>query len=248
LIPLIDIPLVNPGDDLAAFIAAAADAADLSLGDSDILVVAQKIVSKAENRFVRLRDVTPSPEATALAEVTGKDPRLVEVILWDTAEVVRACQNVLIVEHRLGFICANAGVDHSNVSPETDVVLRLPADPDESARQLRASLRELTGVAPAVIINDSHGRPWREGTAGVAIGLAGLTPTQDLRGHPDLFGYKLQHTTVGFADQIAAAATLVMGQADEGWPVVLVRGLAYQPGEDVSARQILRPRETDLFR
>jgi coenzyme F420-0:L-glutamate ligase/coenzyme F420-1:gamma-L-glutamate ligase len=248
LIPLTDIPLVNPGDDLATFIASAAAAADLSLGDSDILVVTQKIVSKAENRFVRLRDVTPSPEAMALAEITGKDPRLVEVILWDTAEVVRARQNVLIVEHRLGFICANAGVDHSNVSPETDVVLRLPADPDESARQLRAGLRELTGAAPAVIINDSHGRPWREGTAGVAIGLAGLTPTQDLRGHPDLFGYKLQHTTVGFADQVAAAATLVMGQADEGWPAVLVRGLAYQPGEDVSARQILRPRETDLFR
>jgi coenzyme F420-0:L-glutamate ligase/coenzyme F420-1:gamma-L-glutamate ligase len=248
LIPLTDIPLVNPGDDLATFIASAADAADLSLGDSDILVVAQKIVSKAENRFVRLRNVTPSPEATALAEITGKDPRLVEVILWDTAEVVRARQNVLIVEHRLGVICANAGVDHSNVSPETDVVLRLPADPDKSARQLRAGLRELTGVAPAVIINDSHGRPWREGTAGVAIGLAGLTPTQDLRGHPDLFGYKLQYTTVGFADQVAAAATLVMGQADEGWPAVLVRGLAYQPREDVSTRQILRPRETDLFR
>jgi coenzyme F420-0:L-glutamate ligase/coenzyme F420-1:gamma-L-glutamate ligase len=183
-----------------------------------------------------------------LAETTGKDPRLVEVILWDTTEVIRACQSVLIVEHHLGFICANAGVDHSNVSAEADMVLRLPADPDESARRLRTRLRELTGAAPAIIVNDSHGRPWREGTLGVAIGLAGLAPIQDLRGHPDLFGYHLQHTTVGFADQIAAAASLVMGQADEGRPVVLVRGLAYQPGEDGSAHQILRSRESDLFR
>ena len=247
-IPLSGIPLVKPGDDLGNLVTQPLTANGLGLYGRDILVVTQKIVSKAENRFVRLRDVAPSPQAMELAEITGKDPRLVEVILWDTAEVIRARHAVLIVAHRLGFICANAGVDHSNVGAEDDIVLRLPADPDESARRLRARLRELTGAAPAIIINDSHGRPWREGTVGLAIGLAGLIPTQDLRGQPDLFGYPLQITTVGFADQVAAGASLVMGQADEGIPAVLVRGLAYGPGEDVSARQILRPPATDLFR
>jgi coenzyme F420-0:L-glutamate ligase/coenzyme F420-1:gamma-L-glutamate ligase len=248
LLPITGIPLIKPGDDLAALIADAALRTDLSLQASDILVVTQKVVSKAEDRFVRLDDVRPSPRALELAEVTGKDPRLVEVILWDTAEVIRARPNLLIVAHHLGFISANAGVDHSNVGAQPDMVLRLPADPDASARRLRQRLRELTGAAPAVVINDSHGRPWREGTLGTAIGVAGLVPVQDLRGHPDLFGYQLQYTTVGFADQVAAAASLVMGQAAEGLPVVLVRGLAYQPGDEVSARQILRPPETDVFR
>jgi coenzyme F420-0:L-glutamate ligase/coenzyme F420-1:gamma-L-glutamate ligase len=248
LIPLTGIPLVNPGDDLGALLVQAARAAHLSLQEGDVLVVAQKIVSKAEDRFVRLRDVTPSPRALELAAVTGKDPRLVEVILWDTAAVVRARHNLLIVAHHLGFVSANAGVDHSNVGDEEDLVLRLPADPDESARRLRARLRELSGAAPAVIVNDSHGRAWREGTLGTAIGVAGLDPVQDLRGQPDLFGYRLQHTTVGFADQVAAAASLVMGQAAEGLPAVLVRGLAYSPAEDASARQLLRPAESDVFR
>jgi coenzyme F420-0:L-glutamate ligase/coenzyme F420-1:gamma-L-glutamate ligase len=193
LIPLTGIPLVKPGDDLGALVAAAANTAGLFLQDSDILVVTQKIVSKAENRFVRLDEVVPSPRTLELAKITGKDPRLVEVILWDTAEIIRASQGLLIVEHHLGFISANAGVDHSNVSTEANMVLRLPADPDESARRLRTRLRELTGAAPAVIVNDSHGRPWREGTLGTAIGVAGLIPVQDLRGYPDLFGYQL-HT------------------------------------------------------
>ncbi len=247
-IPLGGIPLIKPGDDLGALLAGAAEAARVSLRAGDILVIAQKIVSKAENRFVRLREVTPSSRARELAAVTGKDPRLVEVILWDTAEVIRAGHNVLIVAHRLGFICANAGVDHSNVGPEEDLVLRLPSSPDSSAQRLRNRLRKLTGVTPAVIINDSHGRPWREGTLGVAIGLAGLEGVQDLRGQLDLFGYHLRLTTVGFADQVAAGASLVMGQANEGLPAVLVRGLAYQSAERASARQILRPPETDLFR
>jgi coenzyme F420-0:L-glutamate ligase/coenzyme F420-1:gamma-L-glutamate ligase len=248
LIPINGIPLVKPGDDLAALIAEGAVRSGLSLRESDILVVTQKVVSKAEDRFVRLGEVHPSPQALELAEITGKDPRLVEVILWDTAEVVRARPNLLIVAHHLGFISANAGVDHSNVGAEADLVLRLPADPDASARRLRERLRELAAATPAVVIADSHGRPWREGTLGTAIGVAGLVPVQDLRGHPDLFGYALQYTTVGFADQVAAAASLVMGQAAEGLPVVLVRGLAYQSADDVSARQILRPPETDVFR
>lgn len=247
-IPLAGIPLVKPDDDLGMLVAEATHSAGLRLHDRDILVIAQKIVSKAENRYVRLRDVTPSPRALELAETTGKDPRLVEVILWDTAEVIRAVPHVLIVAHHLGFMCANAGVDHSNVGPEDDLVLRLPADPDGSAHRLRARLHELTNAAPAIIINDSHGRPWREGTTGVAIGLAGLAPVQDLRGQPDLFGTPLQITTVGLADQVAAGASLVMGQANEGLPAVLVRGLAYQPAEDVSARHILRPAGSDLFR
>jgi coenzyme F420-0:L-glutamate ligase/coenzyme F420-1:gamma-L-glutamate ligase len=249
LIPLPGLPLVQPGDDLAALMAHSLAAAGLLLDDEDILVVTQKIVSKAENRFVDLSTVQPSPRAVELAGQTHKDPRLVEAILWDTAEVIRARPGVLIVQHRLGFISANAGVDRSNVAePGRDVVLRLPADPDESARRLRARLRELTGSAPALLIADSHGRAWREGTVGVAIGLAGLVPVQDLRGQPDLFGYQLQYTTVGFADQIVAAASLVMGQAGEGRPAVLVRGLAYARDEDTSAGQILRPREMDLFR
>ncbi len=248
LVPITGIPMVKPGDDLGALITDAARHVGLSLNDQDILVVTQKIVSKAEDRFVRLREVNPSPRALELAEITGKDPRLVQVILWDTAEIIRARRNLLIVAHHLGFISANAGVDHSNVGAESDLVLRLPADPDASARHLRARLAELAGAAPAVVISDSHGRAWREGTVGTAIGVAGLVPIQDLRGHPDLFGYQLQHTTVGFADQVAAAASLVMGQADEGLPVVLARGLVFQPGEDVSARQILRPPETDVFR
>jgi len=249
LIPLPGLPLVQPGDDLAALIAHSLAAAGLLLADEDILVVTQKIVSKAENRFVDLKTVQPSPRAVELTSRTQKDPRLVEVMLWDTAEVVRARPGVLIVQHRMGFISANAGVDRSNVAePGHDVVLRLPADPDASARRLRTSLRELTGAAPALLIADSHGRPWREGTVGVAIGVAGLVPVQDLRGQPDLFGYQLQYTTVGFADQIVAAASLVMGQASEGRPVVLVRGLAYTRDEDASTGQILRLREMDLFR
>lgn len=250
LIPLIGIPIVRPGDDLGALVAESlARSAAGGLGNDDILVVTQKIVSRAENRFVDLRTVQPSSRALDLAVRTQKDARIVEVMLWDTAEVVRVGPRVIVVRHRLGFTCANAGVDASNVAgPDAEMVLRLPEDPDRSARRLRARLRDLTGAAPAVIISDSHGRPWREGTVGVAIGVAGLAPVQDLRGAPDLFGRALQITLVGFADQISAAASLVSGQADEGLPVVLVRGLPFEPDETASARQIVRPAEHDLFR
>ncbi|MCS7260629.1 MAG: coenzyme F420-0:L-glutamate ligase [Anaerolineae bacterium] len=251
LIPLTGIPIVQPGDDLGQLIVQALARTDggITLHDEDILVVTQKVVSRAEGRFVALRSVQPSPQACELAARTGKDARLVEVMLWDTAEVVRVAPRVILVRHRLGFVCANAGVDASNVAePEAEMVLRLPADPDRSAQQLRARIRELTGAAPAIVISDSHGRPWREGIVGVAIGIAGLQPVQDLRGVPDLFGRPLQITTVGFADQIAAAASLVSGQAHEGLPVVLVRGLSYQRDETASARALLRPPESDLFR
>lgn len=243
LIPLPGLPLIQPGDDLAEIIGQA-----IRLTDEDIVVIAHKIVSKAEGRFVRLEEVTPSERALELAKITGKAAAHIEVILWDTAEIIRASRGVLIVAHKLGFISANGGVDHSNVSREAGVLLRLPVDPDGSARAIRRRLSEQSGIAPPVLIIDSHGRPWRLGTVGVAIGLSGLAPVQDLRGQPDLFGKKLEYTEVGQADQIAAAASLVMGQSNEGCPVAIVRGLPFTPDEEACAADGLRPPEMDLFR
>ena len=246
--PLPHIPLVQPGDDLAELIFNAAQTAELKLNDRDIILVAQKIVSKAENCFVRLAEVTPSARALELAEITGKSAAHIEVILWDTVEVVRARRDVLLVEHKLGFISANAGVDRSNVSAEADVLLRLPPDPDASARTIRGRLKALSGVAPPVLIIDTHGRPWRRGNTGVTIGLSGLAPVRDLRNQPDLFGVPLKHTDVGLTDQLAGAATLVMGETAEGAPVVIARGLAFTPDETAVASDVLRPKEKDLFR
>ena len=248
LIPLPNIPLIKPGDDLAGLLFTATQQAGLTLSDTDIILITQKIVSKAENRFVRLAEVTPSAQARELAAITGKPAEHVEVILWDTAEVIRARKDVLIVQHRLGFISANAGVDRSNVSVEEGVLLRLPADPDASARAIRQRLVELSGACPPVLIIDSHGRAWRRGTVGVTIGLSGLAPVQDWRGQPDLFGHPLQYTDVGLADQLAAAATLLMGQAAEGCPVVVARGLSFTPDENAWAADVLRAKENDLFR
>ncbi|MFQ5575700.1 MAG: coenzyme F420-0:L-glutamate ligase [Anaerolineae bacterium] len=249
LIPIPNLPLFAPGDDVGAEIAAAMTRNGQQFYPGDILLIAQKIVSKAEDRFVRLGDVTPSARAKELAAITGKDPRLVEVILWDTAEIIRAGPRVLIVEHRAGFISANAGVDHSNVAPaEADMVLRLPADADASAARVRDRLAGLTGHRPPVLVIDSHGRPWRVGAAGVAIGLAGLKPVQDLRGQPDLFGTPLRHTHENIADQLAAAASLVMGQTTAACPAVIARGLAYTADETARAGDILRPKPADLFR
>ena len=248
IIPLLNIPLVQPGNDLADLILTATAEIDLTLTDQDIIVVAQKIVSKAEGQFVPLAEVTPSARALELAEITGKPAQLIEVILWDTAEVIRAVPQLLIVEHKLGFISANAGIDHSNVSAEPDVLLRLPADPDASARTLRQQIAARSGAKPPVLIIDSHGRPWRFGTVGVTIGLSGLAPVQDLRGTLDLFGVLLAYTDVGFTDQIAAAASLVMGQAAEGCPVVVVRGLPFEIDEVAKAADVLRPKKGDLFR
>lgn len=248
LIPLPDLPLIRPGDDLAELIVTASQKIGLAWSDTDIVVVAQKIVSKAEGRLVRLAEVSPSPQALALAETTGKPAEQVEVILWDTAEIVRAQKDLLIVQHKLGFISANAGIDHSNVSDEPGILLRLPADPDASARAIRRRLAELTGAAPPTLIIDSHGRAWRFGTVGVAIGVSGLAPVQDLRGVPDLFGEPLRHTDVGFTDQLAAAASLLMGQAAEGCPVVIVRGLPFTLNEQAQAADALRPKHLDVFR
>jgi coenzyme F420-0:L-glutamate ligase/coenzyme F420-1:gamma-L-glutamate ligase len=248
LISLPNFPLVQPGDDLAGLIFESMQDIELTLADNDIVVIAQKVVSKAEGRFVRLAEVTPSVQAVELAEITSKPAVHVEVILWDTAEIIRVKKDLLIVEHRLGFISANGGVDHSNVGPEQDVLLRLPTDPDASANAIRGRLAELTGARPPVLIIDSHGRPWRWGTVGVTIGLSGLAPVQDLRGVPDLFDQPLKYTDVGFTDQIAAAASLLMGQAAEGCPVVIGRGLSFTLDENARAADVLRPKELDLFR
>lgn len=249
VIPIPNIPLIKPGDDLGAMIARSIAEADIQLQAGDIVVLAQKIVSKAEDRFVCLRDVTPSARALELAALTHKDPRQVEVILWDTAEVIRAKPNVLIVQHKAGFISANAGLDHSNVAAEADeMVLRLPADADASAARIRAEIVELTGQRPAVLIIDSHGRPWRIGTTGVVIGVAGMKPVQDLRGQPDLFGTALLHTEVGIGDQVAAAASLIIGQTTELCPAVIVRGVAFEADDSARACDVLRDKTMDLFR
>lgn len=251
LTPLPGLPMVQAGDDLAGMILAGLDRAGLALQDGDILVLAQKIVSKAEGRLVNLRGIAPSKRAYELAEVTRKDPRLVEVILSESREVLRARPGTLIVEHRLGFVCASAGVDHSNIGVDPadldNWVLLLPEDPDRSARELRSKLQNQSGKRLGVAIIDSHGRAWRIGTVGVAIGVAGLPAVQDLRGRPDLFGFRLQITQVGVADELAAAASLMMGQARESTPVVHVRGFPY-PLRDGELRELLRPKTEDMFR
>ena len=249
LTALPDIPLIQAGDDLARIILDSIAAADLGLQDGDLLVLAQKIVSKAEGCEARLSEVTPSARALELAAESQKDPRFVEVVLRDSREVLRVRPGTLIVEHRLGFVCANAGVDRSNVAQPGDDerLLRLPLDPDGSCARLRERLQAASGARLGVIINDSHGRAWRNGTVGVALGSAGVPSLLDLRGHPDLFDYALQITQVGLADEIAAAASLLMGQADEGRPVVLVRGVPYAMREG-NAQELIRPRELDLFR
>jgi len=241
-------PLVQPGDDLTPMILTALQGSDLHFTDGDVLVLAQKIVSKAEDRFVELGSVQPGAEAFELALKTGKDPRLLELVLQESERVLRVRRGVIIVRHRLGFVCANAGIDHSNVSgPEPgEWVLLLPRDPDGSAAALRAAIQQETGARIGVLIIDSHGRAWRCGTVGISIGMAGLTGLLDLRGKPDLFGETLQITRVGLADELAAAASLMMGQADEGTPVVHVRGFPYPPGEG-SLADVLRPEEEDLF-
>ncbi len=249
IIALDGIPLVQAGDDLAVLVREALGRSDLQLRGGDVVVVAQKIVSKAEGRTVELSDVKPGPRAVELAREVEKDPRLVELILSETKRIVRSGPNVLIVEHRLGHIMANAGVDQSNVGAQDGVerALLLPRDPDASAETLRAALSEHAGVPVGVIINDSFGRPWRVGTVGVALGVAGLPAVKDLRGRPDLTGRPLRVSVTGFADEIAAAASLIMGQGDEGRPVALVRGLTWHEPES-KADALLRTAHEDLFR
>jgi coenzyme F420-0:L-glutamate ligase/coenzyme F420-1:gamma-L-glutamate ligase len=235
---------------VAALIVERLAAAGEHLQPGDLLVIAQKIVSKAEGRLVRLADVTASAQADEIAAHVGKDARVVQVVLDDSNEVLRVRRGLIVVEQRSGWVCANAGVDRSNVAPETDsdYLTLLPWDADASAAAIRARLEALTGVAPAVIINDSHGRAWRIGTVGVAIGCAGLPPVWNQRGLHDLYGYELVASEECIADELAAAASLVMGQSDEGRPVVVVRGYQLPPAPVAPAQTIQRPAAMDAFR
>jgi coenzyme F420-0:L-glutamate ligase/coenzyme F420-1:gamma-L-glutamate ligase len=247
LIGLSGIPDVGPGDDLAAILVGQAGL-DRLAQRGDVLVVAQKIVSKAEGRIVPLSSVKPGPEALALAQELGKDPALVQIILQESRQVIRKGHGVLIVEDRRGIICANAGVDRSNVGNSGDeVVLLLPENPDLSAQRLSQRLASMLGFPVPVIVSDTHGRPFREGAVGIALGCHGLPALLDLRGHKDRYGRVLQSTVVAVADMIASAANLIMGQADEGIPAVLVRGLTLE-GEPTPAFALIREPELDLFR
>jgi len=251
LTPLADIPLIQLGDNLAKITVEALSQQGIELLDGDILVFAQKIVSKAENRLVYLPEVHPSDQAIKIAAEVEKDPRFIELVLRESRQVLRKRIGTIIVEHRKGFICANAGIDHSNVSgPYGDPdqwVLLLPEDPDRSAQQIRSEIEKQSGAKIGVLIIDSHGRAWRLGTVGVSIGLAGMPGLVDLRGEADMFGYQLRITQVAAADELAAAASLVMGQADERTPIVHARGFPY-PLREGRFEELLRPIELDLFR
>jgi coenzyme F420-0:L-glutamate ligase/coenzyme F420-1:gamma-L-glutamate ligase len=246
-----DLPLICEGDDVAKLVIEGLKKQGTNPENNDIFVFAQKIISKAEGRMVNLNDILPSSEAIRLAKITNKDPRFVQVVLNESKKVIRAEENVLIVEHVNGFICANAGIDHSNVievSEESENwVLLLPKNPDESALALRKKLQDFYSLHFACLIIDSHGRAWRNGTVGISIGVSGVPGLVDLRGREDLFGFKLKVTTVGAADELAAAASLLMGQAAEGSPCILVRGFPYELRES-SLSELLRDEKNDLFR
>ena len=260
--PLKNFPLIRQGDDLADILVNSFPTTT-NLQDGDILVLAQKIISKAEGRMVDLATVKPSKKALELAEATEKDPRVVELIMQESNEILRTRTGAIIVEHKLGFVCANAGIDHSNVSPipekpasvfgedlekkAEDYVLLLPENPDRSAEKIRRKIEFATNTHIGVLIIDSHGRAWRNGTIGTAIGISGLPGLLDLRGKPDIFGVRLKITQVGVADELASAASLVMGQAAEGTPAVHVRGFPY-PLREGKLRELLRPKEEDMFR
>ncbi len=247
LVALPGIPEVVVGASLCDLLATAIARAHRALQSGDILVIAQKIVSKAEGRLVQLAGVQPSARAQTLAKAAHKDPRIVELMLRESHQVLRVKPGIIIVEHKLGFVMANAGIDQSNVPGAEDAVLLLPVDPDGSAHKLRDALRGHSGVDVGVLIIDSFGRAWRNGVTGTAIGVAGIPALIDLRGNKDREGRTLKVTQVAAADELAAAASLVMGQADEGTPAVLVRGFPYAPRES-SVKELLRPEAEDLFR
>ena len=245
------IPLIKPGDSIAEIIHKALIQNGIEIDDGDIIVITQKIISKVENRYVNLTQVIASERASELAQITQKDPRFIQLVLDESKSVLRARQGTIIVEHKLGFICANAGIDHSNVygpwGNTEDWVLLLPENPDDSANQIRTKLAQISGKNLGVMIIDSHGRAWRQGTVGVAIGISFVPGIVDLRGKEDLFGFRLKVTQIAAADELAAAASLVMGQADERTPVIHVRGFPYSLRE-ANFNEILRPKDLDMFR
>lgn len=247
LTALPNIPLVKKGDDIARSVLNGLRDAEIELQENDVIVIASKIVSKAEGRVARLKDVIPSDRALELARETDKDAREIELMLQESSDVVRARKGLIVTRHRLGFVSANAGIDHSNVQEGAEeFVLLLPLDPDAKAEEMRKQVEKETGKQVAVIIADSHGRPHRLGTIGIAIGCAGMPALEDWRGRQDLFGYELKYTDIGLADMLASAATLLFGQAREGTPIVHVRGAVWH-GEPNNARTLVRPKEMDLF-
>ncbi len=249
--PLKGVPLIHPGDSLDDIILSSLKRTRIKLAKNDILVLTQKIVSKAEDRLVNLSEIVPSAQAIKIAQESEKDARLVELILRESKTILRVRPGLIIVEHKCGFICANAGIDHSNVCGDwgnpQDWVSLLPEDSDRSAKKLQDQLEKKCGLKVGILIIDSHGRAWRMGTIGTAIGVAGVPGLVDLRGKPDLFGYQLRVTQVGVADELASAASLIMGQAAEGSPIIHVRGFPY-PLRESSINELLRPKEYDLFR
>lgn len=246
--PVRGIPLVEPGDDLAGLIVERLEAEGPLLKDGDVVVVAQKVISKSEGRIVALKDVIPSAEAKEAAAQAGKDPALLELVLQESAHLMRVAPGVVITRNRLGHVLANAGIDASNITHEAgERALLWPLDPDASARSLRLALEARFGVKVAVIISDSLGRAWRMGTMGTAIGCSGLKPLRDRRGETDLFGRVLQATLIGVADEIAAAASLIIGEGAEGSPVALVRGAVYDRDDNGGIGELLRPLHMDLF-
>lgn len=249
LFALPGVPLIEPGDNLAQILAGALRESEIGLRDGDVLVIAQKIVSKAEGRYVQLQTIEPSARAIEIAGRTGKDPRYVEVVLSESEDIVKVGLHVVVAAHKLGFVMANAGIDESNIRHEADAdrVLLLPRDPDGAARRLKWDLEAAFGVSVGVVINDSFGRPWRNGVVGVALGAAGVPSLVNRIGARDLFGRKLKVTEIAFADEVASAASMLMGQAGEGLPAVLVRGLRLE-APDRPAAALIRDRERDMFR
>lgn len=261
LTPLQNFPMIRQGDNLADIILKGMQSNSIALQNEDVLVIAQKIVSKSEGRLVNLSLVTPSKKAQELAQQTNKDARVVELILRESNAILRTKTGVIICEHKLGFVCANAGIDQSNIFPhepsdglkpsrrlnKEEWALLLPKNPDQSAHRLRKKLNASTGTKVGILIIDSHGRAWREGTIGITIGLSGIPGIVDLRGKPDLSNLPLQTTIVGVADELAAGASLMMGQAAEATPVIHVRGFPYEPRES-SIKELIRPKKEDLFR
>ncbi len=247
IIAVENLPLINPGDNIAKLISEAAKKQGTPLQENDVIVVTHVVVSKAEGNIINLDEVTPSGKAKEIAQQTNKDPALVEVILRETKEIVRIGQNSIITETKSGIVCANAGIDRSNVSGDQNVV-PLPKNPNASAQKIRQEIKALAGVNVAVIVSDTHGRPLRLGEINVAVGVAGIKPIRDRRGEKDLFGYVLRIKQTAIADELSSAAELVIGQANEGIPAAIIRGYTYQTTEGASTTELIRAKEKDLFR
>lgn len=247
IIAIENLPMVKEGDEIGELIVSAAEKGNTPIEDKDIIVVTHKIISKAEGNLANLDDISPSEKAREIAAKTGKDPALVELILRETKEIVRLGPNSIITEVNGGIVCANAGIDKSNIEGERKIAL-LPKNPDASARKIRKEIKKLTGYNVAVLVSDTYGRPLRIGETNVAIGVAGIKPTKDRRGEKDLFGYVLRVKQTAIADELASAAELVIGQANEGVPVAIIRGYEYKPVDEVSAKELTRPKQNDFFR